>query len=218
MDMVSDTTAASASEEAAVTQVRPVRRQARGERRIVQILDAALDLFAEVGYEGASTNRIAAKAGISPGSLYQFFANKEAIAEALSARLAEVMRAAYAPAFDDNAIAILPIDEMLDRVLDPLVEFNVRHPGTKALVGGPDMPPQLAAATQPLQEALNARVVAMVGLRLPDFSAAECNRAAFVILQIVRAMMPSILAAGGAERAALTAELKKALRGYLELS
>ncbi|MFD1532384.1 TetR/AcrR family transcriptional regulator [Pseudonocardia aurantiaca] len=215
---MSDTTTASASEEAPVTQVRPVRRQARGERRIVQILDAALDLFAEVGYEAASTNRIAAKAGISPGSLYQFFANKEAIAEALSARLAEAMRAAYAPAFDDNAIATLPIDEMLDRVLDPLVEFNVRHPGTKALVGGPDMPPQLAAATQPLQDALNARVVAMVGLRLPDLSAAERDRAAFVILQIVRAMMPSILAAGGAERAALTAELKKALRGYLEPS
>ena len=218
MDTVSDTTAASASKEApVVTQVRPVRRQARGERRIVQILDAALDLFAEFGYEAASTNRIAAKAGISPGSLYQFFANKEAIAEALSARLAEVMRAAY-PAFDDNTVATLPVDEMLHVVLDPLVEFNVRHPGTKALVGGPEMPPQLAAATQPLQDALNARVVAVVGLRLPDLSAAERDRTVFVILQIVRAMMPSILAAEGAERAALTAELKKALRGYLEPS
>ena len=43
---------------------RPVRRQARGERRIAEILDAALALFAEVGYEAASTNRIAARAGI----------------------------------------------------------------------------------------------------------------------------------------------------------
>jgi AcrR family transcriptional regulator len=201
-----------------VTQARPVRRQARGERRIVQILDAALDLFAEVGYEAASTNRIAARAGISPGSLYQFFANKEAIAEALSARLVEEMRVAYAPAFDDHAIATLPIGEMLDRILDPLIEFNVRHPGTKALVGGPEMPPQLAAATQPLQDALNARVVAVIGLRMPGLPAADRDRAAFVVLQIVRAMMPPILAADGAERAALTAELKKALRGYLNPS
>ena len=201
-----------------MTQARPVRRQARGERRIVQILDAALDLFAEVGYEAASTNRIAARAGISPGSLYQFFANKEAIAEALSARLVEEMRVAYAPAFDDHAIATLPIDEMLDRILDPLIEFNVRHPGTKALVGGPEMPPQLAAATQPLQDALNARVVAVIGLRMPGLPAADRDRAAFVVLQIVRAMMPPILAADGAERAALTAELKKALRGYLDPS
>src|SRR5690349_10759499 len=79
---------------------RPVRRQARGERRIAEILDAASALFAEVGYEAASTNRIAARAGISPGSLYQFFANKEAIAEALSARLAERMAAVHAAAFD----------------------------------------------------------------------------------------------------------------------
>ena len=201
-----------------MTQARPVRRQARGERRIVQILDAALDLFAEVGYEAASTNRIAARAGISPGSLYQFFANKEAIAEALSARLAEEMRVAYAPAFDDHAIATLPTGEMLDRILDPLIKFNVRQPGTKALVGGPERPPQLAAATQPLQDALNARMVAVVGLRMPGFPAADRDRAAFVVLQIVRAMMPPILAADGAERAALTAELKKALRGYLNPS
>ena len=35
------------------------------------------------GYDGASTNRIAAAAGISPGSLYQYFPNKDAIAAAV---------------------------------------------------------------------------------------------------------------------------------------
>ena len=47
------------------------------------ILEAATRVFIEEGYEAASTNKIAEKAGISVGSLYQYFPNKEAIAAAL---------------------------------------------------------------------------------------------------------------------------------------
>jgi AcrR family transcriptional regulator len=60
------------------------RRQARGQRRIDQLLDVAARVFAEVGFEAATTNGIAARAGVSPGSLYQFFPNKDAMAEALA--------------------------------------------------------------------------------------------------------------------------------------
>lgn len=194
---------------------RPVRRQARGERRIAEILDAALALFAEVGYEAASTNRIAARAGISPGSLYQFFANKEAIAEALSARLAERMGAAHAAAFDGADVAGLPLDDLLDRILDPLIAFNLANPGAKALLAGPDAPAPLAAATRPLQEALLGRVSAVIGTRAPRLPAAERDRAALVAAQVVRAMTGAITAAAGAERAALVVELKRVLKGYL---
>ncbi len=62
------------------------RRQARGQRRIDQILTVAEQVFADVGYEATTTNAIAARAGMSPGSLYQFFENKEAIAAGLAAR------------------------------------------------------------------------------------------------------------------------------------
>jgi hypothetical protein len=51
----------------------PVQRRARGVQRIASILAAAETVFAEVGYDEANTNRIAARSGISPGSLYQFF-------------------------------------------------------------------------------------------------------------------------------------------------
>jgi AcrR family transcriptional regulator len=41
------------------------------------------------GYEGASTNRIAAVAGVSVGSLYQYFPSKEALVEAVVERHAQ---------------------------------------------------------------------------------------------------------------------------------
>ncbi|WP_406467047.1 TetR/AcrR family transcriptional regulator [Streptomyces hirsutus] len=45
---------------------------------VENIIGAGRQVLAEYGYAGASTSRIAATAGISPGSLYQYFPNKDA--------------------------------------------------------------------------------------------------------------------------------------------
>ena len=47
------------------------------------ILTAAARVFVEDGLDGATTNRIAEVAGVSVGSLYQYFPNKQALASAL---------------------------------------------------------------------------------------------------------------------------------------
>jgi AcrR family transcriptional regulator len=54
-----------------------------------RILDAGQETLIAHGYDGASTNRIAAAAGISPGSLYQYFPNKDAIAAAVIDRYSD---------------------------------------------------------------------------------------------------------------------------------
>ncbi|MGI5216084.1 TetR/AcrR family transcriptional regulator [Plantactinospora sp. CA-290183] len=198
-----------------MTEARPVKRQARGRQRIADILDAALVLFAETGYEGTSTNAIAARAGISPGSLYQFFPNKEAIAEALSTRLLEQMKAAQSSAFDLTRVTDLTLDELIDRMVDPLIAFNLANPGAKALMANTDMPARLGGAARPLQQAVVGRVAAIIEARSPQLPAAERNLTAMVTVRIVAAMMPPIGAAQGTERDALIAELKKALRGYV---
>lgn len=46
---------------------------------VERILDTCARLLIEAGYDGVSTHRIVAEAGISPGSLYQYFPNKDAI-------------------------------------------------------------------------------------------------------------------------------------------
>ncbi len=52
---------------------RPVDRDAKR----LKILEAATARFAEVGYEAASMDGLAAAAGVSKGSLYDYFKNKE---------------------------------------------------------------------------------------------------------------------------------------------
>src|SRR5882762_11403034 len=61
----------------------PKRR--RGHLRVAAILEAAEQLFAEKGYDGATMTEIAARSGTAIGSLYRFFPNKEVLAEALLA-------------------------------------------------------------------------------------------------------------------------------------
>lgn len=53
--------------------------QARSKAMIGAILTAATELLLEVGYDKASTNRIASRAGVSIGSLYDYFPGKEAV-------------------------------------------------------------------------------------------------------------------------------------------
>lgn len=60
--------------------------QKRSKAMVETLLDATARVLVREGYDRASTNRIAAIAGVSVGSLYQYFPNKEALVAALVAR------------------------------------------------------------------------------------------------------------------------------------
>lgn len=59
-------------------------RQARSIETRQRVLDAAARIFSMYGYAAGTTNRIAAAADMSIGSLYQYFPNKDAILAALT--------------------------------------------------------------------------------------------------------------------------------------
>jgi AcrR family transcriptional regulator len=72
-----------------VPQARSLRRapvQRRSAERLTRILDACADLLDEVGYDDLSTRAVALRAGVPIGSVYRFFGNKRAMADALAER------------------------------------------------------------------------------------------------------------------------------------
>jgi AcrR family transcriptional regulator len=69
-----------------LTNPRKAASQERSRITVAAILDATARILTLEGYARASTNRIAAVAGVSIGSLYQYFPNKEALIAALVAR------------------------------------------------------------------------------------------------------------------------------------
>ncbi|PZG78172.1 TetR family transcriptional regulator [Streptomyces sp. NTH33] len=67
----------------------PLRRapvQRRSAERLTRILDACADLLDEVGYDALTTRAVALRAGVPIGSVYRFFGNKRAMADALAQR------------------------------------------------------------------------------------------------------------------------------------
>jgi AcrR family transcriptional regulator len=67
---------------------RVVPQQPRAQASVEAILTAAQLLLDEVGYERATTNRIAERAGVNVALLYRYFAGKESIVGALIERAA----------------------------------------------------------------------------------------------------------------------------------
>ncbi|MGR4850018.1 TetR family transcriptional regulator [Streptomyces sp. LARHCF252] len=199
----------------AVAEDRPRRRQARGERRITQLLEAAATVFSSTGYTAASTNAIAREAGVSPGTLYQFFPNKEAIAIELGSRLMHEMRQSYDEALAPIDPAVTPVEEVIAGTVDRFIEFNCRHPAFFALMHGPDIPGRIAEEHDALHTTLVTRVETFLAPFVPDAPAPVVTRTARMCVGIYMAGLELILAHEGAEREAYVQELKDVLLRYL---
>ncbi|WP_406126603.1 TetR family transcriptional regulator [Streptomyces canus] len=193
----------------------PRRRQARGERRIAQLLEAAATVFTTTGYTAASTNAIAREAGVSPGTLYQFFPNKEAIAIELGGRLVHEMQTAYGEALAPVDPAT-PLEEAVGAAVDRFIAFNCRHPVFFALMHGPDIPGRLTEEHDALHVALVGRVEGLLSSILPEAPVADIKRTAQMVLGIYMAGLELVLAHEGAERDAYIREAKTALTRYLD--
>jgi AcrR family transcriptional regulator len=190
-------------------------RQLRGQRRIEAILDAAERLFAAMGYEATSTNQIAAEAHTSIGSLYQFFPNKEAILRALVARSQEQMRDVLDEVFASDPQDELSPDELLDRLLDPLIALYARGYRMLALFVTLPRTGDGALAGEPLVDEIVRRLEARLARRMPGLSSVRRELSVRMIVETVRALMPLMTTAGGQVRPEAVTELKRMLRAYI---
>lgn len=91
----------------AIPQPRKSPRQQRSQQTVDTILQATARVLAEYGYAGTNTNLIAETAGVSVGSLYQYFPNKNALIAALHDRHDKQMLALIDEVLDGNPAATL---------------------------------------------------------------------------------------------------------------
>ncbi|MFB8115644.1 TetR family transcriptional regulator [Streptomyces sp. NPDC055962] len=194
---------------------RPRRRQARGEARIAQLLEAAADVFSAHGYNGASTNAIAREAGVSPGTLYQFFPNKEAIAIELGERLTHRWQETYGAAFVVSRLE-LPLDRLLDAVLDPLIAFNCENPAFAVLTHGSEIPGVITREHDALHANMLTRTEQLLRTLLPDLPADRVTRTATMSFVLFKAGLDLVMEHEGDERDAYVKELKDVMHRYLE--
>ncbi len=195
------------------------RRQERGKKRMSELLRAAGEVFADVGYENATTNAIAAKAGVSPGTLYQFFPNKQAVAEALAIDYAAKNRELHETVFDAHSATTLlreiTLRELIDRLLDPFLQFRRNAPGFHALFTGAVVSRELAQRSQVLHEQMKQRIAHIIFSRNPNLQTEAVQTAAETSVQIVKGMLPLALDGTVKQRQIGERELKLVLERYL---
>lgn len=142
-------------------------RQARGRERVAQILDAAEQLFGELGYEATTTNLIAARAGVPIGSIYQYFPHKEAILHAVAERYREAGGALIDRLLAAGA-AERPVEELVERFLEAIVEFGAARIGFTRIVLQAGGDPHLLAAASALHSTLIDRLERLIAVRAPE--------------------------------------------------
>lgn len=81
---------------------RKIPRQGRSRATVDAILDACAEGLISRGYAALTTNSISDRAGVSIGTLYEYFPNRDAIAAALAGRAFRRMVRAMQGALDDN--------------------------------------------------------------------------------------------------------------------
>jgi AcrR family transcriptional regulator len=101
---------------------RKAPRQSRSQATVTAILDATAHILVTSGIAAASTNAVAERAGVSVGSLYQYFPNKEALFAALHARHGEQMKEVILRALTKAVGATL--DDALTGLIEAAVEAH----------------------------------------------------------------------------------------------
>jgi AcrR family transcriptional regulator len=134
---------------------RKIPRQKRAVATVDAIVESAARILRERGYEATSVNEVARRAGVSVGSLYQYFPSKEALVGEVGRRHAQRTIDVFCSGF--GALAHLPPSEAVRGVVRQLLRaFSIDPALRRALAGEPAV---VAAMETPEFDALLAEAI-----------------------------------------------------------
>jgi AcrR family transcriptional regulator len=195
---------------------RPDPRQSRSRDRVERLLEAASEVIAQTSYESATTNAIAERAGVSIGSLYRYFPDKQAILRALEERRRAQVRALYDRAFNED-IVYLPLPVLIDRLVDPFLDLHLKSPAWAHLFLASEACSDVAAATSCSENEVIERLSAVFRRVFPKLGQDHSRLVAAVCKANVKAMVATAFSREQpADRRRLVAEMKRMLQVYLE--
>ena len=171
-------------------------------------LRAAASVMAELGYDRATMSAIAVRAQSSIGSLYQFFPNKRAVAEAVRAQYIGEIEELWA-ALGSQA-ATLSTEKLACRLVSLQLEIVKSHPALLALL---DVPP--TPHTSRRRELIRARIAAVLSAHKPRMSETTALRIASVVQQVSRGLLTLYARSEANQKNEIIEEFKSVLTGYL---
>ncbi|MDQ1039697.1 AcrR family transcriptional regulator [Streptomyces sp. V3I8] len=197
------------------TSMRRAPVQRRSAERLTRILDACAALLDEVGYEALSTRAVALRAGVPIGSVYRFFGNKRAMADALAQRNLDVYTERVSRRLEetgDGAGWRAAMDAVLDEYLvmkRTAPGFTLVDFGNQIPVGTRDAEPNTRVADR-LTELLSARIG-----RTPD---EDLRRTFLIAVETADTLVQLAFRLDPAGDERVMEEARELLRAYLSRS
>lgn len=197
------------------TELRKQPKQERSRAMVERIITAGQTVLLRDGYDKASTNRVAQEAGISPGSLYQYFPDKASILTAVvdrySAELSVRLTAVLADRLDEPGPAL--VRSTLEGLLDALEE-NVEF--LRVVV---ELLPraQHSGRAAELEQRVGDLVAAYLSINKPQTRVSEPATSAWIVVRLVEHLtVQYVLEAPQIPRDRFVDELTTLVLSYLE--
>jgi AcrR family transcriptional regulator len=187
------------------------RRRAPKQRRAVQTVDAVLDAVARIlkreGVAAVTTNRIAEVAGVSIGSVYQYFPDKQAIFVALHHRHVSEVARVVEGALVEHAAA--PLEELVRAMIEAMLRAHAKDAELHDLLW--DEVPHRAQGGRDIEARVRGAWRLAVAPKLSPGH--DVDRVVYMLTHMVQALSHAILSRPS--RISLAAAKEEAVRAVL---
>lgn len=195
------------------TRPRKSPSQPRSERTVEAIVEAAARILETEGLGGFNTNAVADKAGVSVGSLYQYFPNKDALIAALSARERSLLGVEIAAAVRQTAG--LGLTAALRRLARAAIHRQLARPDLARVLDFEEQRLLLDEADRVLTRDIAGHMTAVLSVHRTEIRVSDLEEAAFDLIAMTRALIDSAAARGKVDPAALESRVTRTALGYL---
>jgi AcrR family transcriptional regulator len=173
---------------------RTSRRRQPKQRRALQTVDAVLDAVVRVlkreGFDAVTTNRIAEVAGVSIGSVYQYFPDKRAILAALHQRHIEEIDRMVKARLVEHASSSL--DDLIHAMVEGMIEAHTKDPELYELLF--HEVPHRADGTRDFAVRLHGAFLLAISSRAKELKKGrDPDRLAFVVTHMIESLSHGVL-------------------------
>jgi AcrR family transcriptional regulator len=193
-------------------------RQARSQAMVEAILEATARVLVERGYAGITTNLVAERAGVSVGSLYQYFPNKDALVTALHERHMRRMDSAFDAVFAKSVK--MSFDEALTTIIEGLVESHrleadLHRVLERQLAGHEDLDSHREA-----ESGITERILELLDRYRDDIQVENPRLAVFMMMHSLHALVHAVVLEPlpGVSLKRATREIVRLAKSYLQAS
>jgi AcrR family transcriptional regulator len=162
-------------------------RQDRAKATVDSILEATARVLVKQGFDGLTTNAVAAAAGVSIGSLYQYFPNKEALVSALLERHMEDMSKSVLSEL--TRVANLPLAQAARCVVELTIRAHAVDPALHQVLT--EQVPRVGklAKLRDLDELCHRMVAGLLAARKGELAIRDPDLAAFILVSTIESVV-----------------------------